>query len=333
MNATAKKTARGTAKFSKAARAAKRKTKPEDEPKVRTVESALQMAQRTMCLVLTFTALGNRRKVANSQVEVAADKDWIAVSKRLLDSDEFDAVKSLDGEIRRYIANTALPGLLKQGVYLLPTELVEPVTAKLREFDIQRRVLVKKFVAEYAELVHQAQVRLDKLFDPADYMDPAHVEGCFRLRWQLIQFTTPASLEQISRELYEQEKAKAEAQWAEARETIQQMLRADMAELVEHLVDRLSTDEKGNKKTFFDSSVTKVQSFLQVFDARNITDDAQLQTLVSEAKKIISDVNPKRLRNSENLREHVRDGFAKIREALDPLIVNKPKRGITFEEV
>lgn len=300
----------------------------------KSVESALQIAQRTVALVVTFSGIGNRRKVSNSQVDVDADKEWIAVSKRLIDADELEAIRSLDGEVRRYIDNTALPAMLKKGVYLLPVELIEPVTTKLREYDIQRRVLVKRFVAAYAELVQEARQRLRELFNATDYLHADDVEHKFRLRWQLIQFTTPASLEQISKELFEQEKAKAEAQWAETRDTIQQLLRSNLAELIDHMVDRLEPDDRtGSRKVFKDSAISSMQAFLQTFNARNVTDDAEMARLVKEAKGLLSGVSAKQLRNSSDLREEVHDGFAKIKQMLDPLVIVKPARAISFEEV
>lgn len=299
----------------------------------KSVESALQIAQRTVALVVTFSGIGNRRKVSNSQVDVDADKEWIAVSKRLIDAEELEAISSLDGEVRRYIDSMALPAMLKKGVYLLPIELIEIVTMRLREYDIQRRMLVKRFVAAYAALVQEARSRLRELFNPADYLHPDDVEHKFRLRWQLIQFTTPASLEQISKELFEQEKAKAEAQWAETRDTIQQLLRSNLAELINHMVDRLEPDKHGERKVFKDSAISSMNGFLQTFNARNVTDDAEMARLVKEAKGLLSGVSAKQLRNSSDLREEVHDGFAKIKHMLDPLLIVKPARAISFEEV
>lgn len=299
---------------------------PEKKP-----ADALEMAGRTVALVLTKGKLGNRRKVSSSQVEVNADKEWVGVTKRLFNTDALAEINSLDGEIDRYLDSRAFPSMLKKGVYLLPVNYVEEVSAKMADFEAKRKVLVAKLVSVYDSLVDEARERLNDLFEASDYPSARFVEGAFRLRWQFVSFSTPASIQQINRAVYDQELKKAQQRLSEAAETIQQVLRAKMLSLVEHMTTILSPNGDGKKKIFRDNSVEKLQEFITSFPISNVTSDDQLKALVNRASELMTGVDPELLRDSSRVRNFVCDGFSEIKSALTPLVTVKPKRAISLE--
>ena len=110
-------------------------------------ESGADLARKTVFIKLHLGLLGNTRKVSSSQVEVDADKALILVTKRLLASPELQAIRTLDGELRRYLYDTCLP--FEVGIHLLPLGLLETVDEKLREFREKRSVLVEVFLDAY----------------------------------------------------------------------------------------------------------------------------------------------------------------------------------------
>jgi hypothetical protein len=105
-----------------------------------------------------------------------------------------------------------------------------------------------------------------------------------------------------------------------------------MADMVSHLVDRLSSKEDGKKKIFRDTVMDPINEFIRTFPARNLTDDAELQELVNQTKQLVGGVNPENLRNNEGLRDTVQTGFTEIKSKLDTMIVKMPKRAIRFED-
>lgn len=294
--------------------------------------SALDLMQRTVALVVTFGGMGNRRKVSTTKIEVDADKDWILVSKQLLDCEEYEAIRHLDGEVMRWLGTRALPSLLKRGIYLLPLAYVEETNERLEDFHQQRQQLVEKLVKVYRAAVKEAQTRLRDVFDASDYPSEVHLRRAYKLQWQYISFNTPASLQQVSRELYEQEKAKAKAHWVEARETITQMLRAHMLEMTNHLVEKLTPEKDGKKKIFRDSAVEKFNDFLATFEVRNVADDAQLSEIVKKAKTLLKGVAAQNLRTEEALRDQVQDGFRKIKAQLSGMVTKQPRRAIQLDD-
>jgi len=126
-------------------------------------ETAIEMAARTIVLIVTFSGIGNRRKVDTSRVQVDADKELIAVSKQLFESEALWEIQALDSEARRYIESRALPSMLKKGVYLLPLELVTEVETKLSEYAAQRHMFADKLKETYDEAVNQSKKRLRDL--------------------------------------------------------------------------------------------------------------------------------------------------------------------------
>jgi cell division septum initiation protein DivIVA len=287
---------------------------------------------KAVCLVLRIHSIGNHRKVSSSSVEVDADRDLINVQKTLIDADELRAIQSLDGETRRELYNLCLPSMFREGVYLTPIELIERVEDKLQKYAKQREVLLDKLIAVYPQRLKEAEERLRTLFNPADYPSASRLRGQFTVDWQYVQFGTPTKLKSISSEMFQREREKAEAKWAEATVEVQQVLRAAMAELVNHMADRLSGKEDGKKKVFRNTLVSNMKEFLDTFGARNIADDKALAALVEKAKSLVDGVDPDTLRKNDGLRDSVQAGFAEIKKSLDTMIVERPKRAFSLED-
>jgi hypothetical protein len=199
-------------------------------------ESGTDLARKTVFLKLHLGLLGNSRKVSSSQVEVDADKELIRVAKTLLDSPELQAIRTLDGELRRYLYDTCLP--FEVGIHLLPLGLLETVDEKLGEFREKRRVLVEVFLFAYPRLCQEAAGRLRTLHNPSDYPPVEEVHSRFTFTWQY-SYGVPEQLREISARMFQTERDKAVQAMSEACAEVQQVMRASLLELVSHLRDRL----------------------------------------------------------------------------------------------
>jgi hypothetical protein len=118
----------------------------------------------------------------------------------------------------------------------------------------------------------------------------------------------------------------------EAVSVVQQVMRAAMAELVQHMRDRLQDGPDGKPARFHQTTVSKLVSFLDTFELRNVTDDAELKSLVDQAKALLSGVSIKDLKTAAELRTQVREGMADIAAQLDTLIVRKGTRKLRLDE-
>ena len=147
------------------------------------------LARKTVFVKLRLGLPGNSRKVSSAQVEVDAEKDSIHVSKLLLSSCALEAIRRLDGEIRRYLYGVCLP--FEPGIHLLPIPLIEAADARLREFQAKRQELVEVFLAAYPRLCAEAAVRLRTLYNPLDYPALEEVRSAFSCAWQYVSYGVP----------------------------------------------------------------------------------------------------------------------------------------------
>lgn len=290
----------------------------------RMVTPARDLSQTAVCLRVHLGALGNSRKVSSERVIVDADKQLIRVSKKLLDADELKNISRLDRELRSYLAGICLP--YEVGIHLLPFSFIETVDAKLQEMQQRRAGLVETFLCAYPDLCRQVALRLRKLYRPADYPPADYVQSKFTFSWHYLSFGAPGQLEEISRRIFLSEREKA----AQAFVDIQQALRTALAEMVEHLRERLTVNEDGKPKRLREPAVQKLKEFLGTFDLRNVTDDQALADQVQKARELLNGVDTEVIRNTETLRERIRAGMSEVGAQLDAMIIDRPGRKFRF---
>lgn len=311
-------------------------------------DAAINVTEKTACLMLTFGAIGVERKVKadkihergnpeetapdDSPVEVEADKKLLRVSKKLIVSEELDAVQSNRRAFVKWLRELAVPSFLKEGVYLIPVKAIEKVAARLEEMRAKDNELVKDFVAVYKQRADETKSRLRELGETADYPTVQKVRAAFTCEWQWVSFSTPAKLREVSEGFFEQEKSRAEARFAQATEEITLMMRAQLQGLVAHLVEVLDPTEDGKRKRFHASTVTKIKEFLDNFSIRNVTDDEQLEVIVKSAKQLLDGVDADDLRTNEAVRDQTAEGFDLVKTCLDKLVEQAGSRKIELED-
>ena len=288
------------------------------------------LARKTVCIKIQRSRLGNSRKVSGSQVEVDTDKTMLRISKRLFDCPEYKAIANFDAEVGRYLESVCLP--FEKSVHLCPLPILEHVDARLKEFAAQRPVLVEAFVALYPALCAQAPDRFRALHDPTDYLPIEEVRAAFSFSWRYISFGVPDKLREVSPQLWEEEKSKLSQLMTDAAAEAQQVMRAAMAELVQHLADRLKDGPEGKPVRLHKTAVSNLLGFLDSFEYRNVTDDEQLKELVNQARALMQGVNVQVLKNGPMFREQIRSGMHEIASKLDSMIVKSGVRKIRFED-
>jgi hypothetical protein len=312
------------------------------------------IAEQAVCISITRGVLGNSKKVSQSHisersaalaagvvgavaeewngtpVEVDADKNLLRVTKQLLDSPELEAIKSLDREVTTYINSRCLPSMFRGGVFLVPYAFLDEVNSKLMDFQVKREHLVEAFIKAYPQRCEEIGIRLKGIHNPTDYPAVAVVRSKFYFDWRCFEIGLPGKMKTVSAEIYEQERKKAEAHWTEAAVEIQAVLRLAMKDLVDHMINLLTTEEGGKQKAVRKSVLPNLNDFLDTFKARNIAGDEQLEKLVDEARKIIQGVDDGALKHSDSARTSITAGFSVIKSKLDKMVVDKPSRKITF---
>jgi Protein of unknown function (DUF3150) len=287
------------------------------------------LAQRTVCVKVQRARLGNSRKVSAAQVEVDTDKTLLRISKRLFDCPEYKAISNFDAEVSRYLEAMCLP--FEKGIHLCPLPLLSQVDEQLKQFSEQRPALVEAFLTVYPTLCAQAPERHRALHDPRDFPSADRVREAFSFFWRYVSFGVPDKLREIAPDLWDEERNKVAQLMTNAAQEAQQVMRTALAELVQHLADRLQTTEEGKPVRLHKTAVSKLLDFLDTFNFRNVTNDSELKRLAEEARALIEGVSLKDLKSTTDLREHVRSGMQQIATQLDSLLVSKGRK-IRFDE-
>lgn len=300
-----------------------------------------RMLDKSVCVTVELHGIGNSKQVSSQAVEVNADKDMLRVSKTLLDSEELKAIRKKDGSIRQFLYNQCVQSGIKWGFYLVPIASVERVEEKLKQLQREREALIDAWLcpdvltgkSPYEVQVEAQALTLRDLYNPGDYPPAERVRQAFSFEWQYVSFGTPGKLKSISKTMFEEEQKKAARKWEEATNAVQQVLRANLLDMIEHATDKLTGKRgDGKPKIFRDSMVVNLKEFMATFQDRNITDDAELGALVSQANALIEGVDPKTLRTDDSVRDTVRAGFEAIKTQLDAMVTDRPKRAISFED-
>lgn len=297
-----------------------------------TVSTPEHVAAKTVCLSLTLSRFGNKRKADMGDVQVEADKTLLRMSKTLLDSPELDAVKKHDAMTRAYIRSVSFRSLFRGGVVLVPVVMVPGIDATLADRAAERQGLVDAAVATYGQRLAETRDRLDIVYRTSDYPSVEAFRATFGIEWQYLTFDTPQRLSVISQAIFEQEREKAQKKLAAVADECRDAMRAGLAGLVDHMVERLTPDADGKAKTFKGSTVKNLNAFFATFEQMNVADDATLAALVSQARQLMDGVDPAALRGNEALRAAVSTGFAHLKAALDPLVVDRGTRAISFDD-
>jgi hypothetical protein len=290
---------------------------------------------RTVCVEVALLAFGINRKVDTEQAveRTDVDKSLVSVTKQLLDSEEYDVIRQIDGSIRRFMKAQSLPSLFRGGVYLLPLKLVDAVDTQLISFKEKRRNAVVKFCEVYETQLEEARGRLGPLFNENDYPSRRAVQACFGMEVRYMTFAVPSALESVSSTLFQREQEKAERKWQQAGVEIQQALRVSMSELITHMVDQLKPQEGGERRKIIRASkLDELTEFLDSFKLRNVTDDDQMEELVKKAKAVIQGMDIESLRFDSGVRERVRAGFSRLKDQLNTMITEGPRRAISFDD-
>jgi len=287
----------------------------------------------TMAAVrVCFTWLGVRKTLSPEQKSQAAEsfgaeRNYLSAGKKLLDTSHpaFKAVTSVRSRILGYWRSLSLP-YPEAGIRLIRQDDISPFTVQLTTLRQELIEAVQQLDARYSELKAAARRRLGSLFNPIDY--PATLVGWFDCTWDFPSVEPPDYLRQLSPQLYEQEAARVAARFDEAVRLTEEAFTEELSKLVSHLTDRLSGSEDGKPKIFRDTAVENLSEFFDRFRHLNVCSSEQLEDLVRQAQRIVSGVEPQKLRDDQPLRQQVATQLSGVQAVLDGLLVDRPRRNI-----
>lgn len=98
-----------------------------------------------------------------------------------------------------------------------------------------------------------------------------------------------------------------------------------MLELVNRLKESLEPSKGGKARKLTGASVEKLQQFMQTFEFRNITDDAELAKVTDQLKGIMDGVNRDKLSESGSLQKQVSKAMVAASKKLEVMTAGARK--------
>lgn len=279
-----------------------------------------------------FKWFGTSKSLTSDQKSKAAESfgaegTAISAAKRLIDTkhESYRCLTSVKSQINRFWRDSSLP-YPEAGIRLIRNDAVDEFNSSLVEF---KRLLASGVLVlnqHFSELKEAARIRLGSLFNHDDY--PSSLADEFEVSWDFPSVDAPDYLRRLSPEIYRHECQRVQSQFSNSVALAEQMFQEQLAELVEHLVERLSTDESGKQKTFRDTTITNLDDFFSRFRQLNIGSSEELDQLVGQAQAAIRGVEPQGLRDNDALRQQIATQMSAVQASLDGLMVDRPRRNI-----
>lgn len=286
-----------------------------------------ELLKNSVAFSMTFSRWGNLRRGNKEMVETDADKTMLRLSKRLVNSEEYDNIVKLQNRARKWVEDRTVPSFFHRGVYLVSLNSIEKVEDYLNNVKKTMGELVEEFLSQYRVQIVEAREGLGSQFNESDYPSPEYLRNSFDINWKWVTFDVPENLPET---IFNAEREKAEKAWEEASESIKQALRESFMKLISHAKEKLTPIPGEKQKIFRDSLIENIEDFLRTFNNRNIVNDTDLQGLVEKARDIL--VNPDNLRKDVSLRAKVAADFSEIERNLDAMIITKPSRKFSFDD-
>lgn len=304
-----------------------------------TIAPTADVFARTIPFIVERHYFGENRKASTSRVsidrsdepEVAeTDRRYLSLTKRLINSPEIQAVRHRDAQFRDWLYAHATPW--RPGMYLVPVALAERAVEEARRWEAERAALVAAAAEAYPAHVQAMRVPLGVLYNPADYPPAAQFAAQFWVSWRFVDMGVPNLLRQFKADVFRQEQEKLRRQAAEAGDLIRQHLRSSLLEITSHLAELLTPREDGKRRQLKSLALDGLDEFLATIEARDVTGDGELGTIVGRLRGFARGLTVEQLRNDDALRTATQASFAQAVTDLEQIVELAPSRRIRLRE-
>lgn len=300
------------------------------------VSAAQQLREETAAVRLRIRRFGSRRALDPADQVRAAQTfgsapDYLTARKKLLDTKnlQFRAVTRQIGLARTLWRQSTLP-FPEPSIRLIRRSRIDEFESALAGIRANLTEALHALDNVYAVLREDARDRLGELYDANDY--PTSLSGEFGFSWDFPNVEPPNYLAELNPALYAQEQERARNRFDEAVRLTEEAFAAELSSLVSRLADRLSGGEDGKPKVLRESAVLNLREFFDRFRLLNIRSNADLDSLVEQARQTIEGIEVSDLRGSDDLRQQVGQRLSEVQTRLESLTVDRPARPFFFDE-
>ena len=299
-----------------------------------------QLREQTTAVRVRLSKFGTRRTLSSAQKNRAAQPfdargKAISASKRLIDTSapEYRAVTSR----MQAIVDTWKRGAVaypEEAVRLMKTSYIDEFRAQVEEAQRDVDRLTEELNRIYPHLRQQASQDLGELHDPEDY--PETLRGAFTITVDYPAITPDERLARLHPELYQREQEKISARFTQALADMETALAEELSDMIEHLQQKMSGLDDGTAKRFHSSTVDNLTHFFHRFRELSIGSNDELETLVDQTQEVMQGISPRDVRApgfaGRSIRQTIREGMTRVSAQLDGLLVDRPRRQISFDD-
>ena len=140
----------------------------------------------------------------------------------------------------------------------------------------------------------------------------------------------PEALKEVAPELYARELGKLRSSVEEAAKEARDVLRKGLLDLVRDLMDKLNPAD-GGKRVIKDAALINLNEFLDLFSARNVTNDRDLAALVEKCRGVLAGTDRTALKEA-TVKAQVLGVFSEVSGKLETMVKVAPKRFFDFSD-
>lgn len=217
-------------------------------------------------------------------------------------------VKNIN-EFRTFLYSRTLPWTHK-GDLLLSTELYQKVMEKERELSTKHNELVQDFLNNYGSYVVSAKLKLNGLFNQADYPAPSQIENKFS--WS-VNFTPVPAGNDFRVELAQSEvdsitkdiETRNQIAIKQANQELWNRIYSAVKALSEKMHEKKTVQGQDVTPIFRNSIIGNIKELVELLPGLNILNDPALETARQDLEKDLAGIEPEELRESSGSRQEV----------------------------
>ena len=248
-----------------------------------------------------WTARKYDRKVSEEVAEThKAEKNEVGrYNKILIARKAIKNIESASGEARRIHNENTLPWD-DNGARILPSKNYDKYMKEMRRFRGEFEARVREFCDAYPALVDEAKIRLNGMFNIADY---PMVGDIARRYGYDVAFSPIPSAQDFRVDLSSAESESIKKDIEERLAATQNIAMKDLWRRLHEVVARAAERLKEKDTVFRDSLIGNIIEVVNLLPALNLTDDPELETLRRKVEATLCQYAPKILREDEKQRE------------------------------
>ena len=262
----------------------------------------LNLSEKAMLVRLSisqWTARKYDKKVSDQvAVEHNTTSDVGRYNKTLLALDAVKVIQKIANEARSYHYEQTLPWE-DDGSRILPAANYLHYMEDMRKYKSQFENAATDFVDKYPALIEEAKQRLNGMFNEADY--PQQKNLVYKYGFSITVNPMPAAADfrvAIREDEVSRIQADIEARMKDVQETAMRDLWKRLYGAIEHMVDRLTTQVKGQDAVFRDSMISNIADLCGLLPRLNITNDQDLENMRQAVETRLCKYMPHELRNN-----------------------------------